>query len=272
VKERAGPPNYQSTQPMKRSLSLFASVASASVLSLSMLAQSPVDIGMYRNGESLDVYVRPQADFDGIVSSLVFTIRWDSSTGAALGTMAQEGPASQYIPTMKSGNVREVGSQRYQVYAGFGMTPMNSAGAVWQAGKEYLVATIPVTGKGDFELVNDAWTSEAKNNANFYLALGGSDRTGGIYKSLASAEEDGGVVVLPNPNNGQFAFTFTNNAPMDITVEILNALGQSVFTDAITGFEGTYRREMDLTAQSNGVYYLRLKRGEVTTTHKVVYK
>ncbi len=242
------------------------------MLSLSMLAQSPVDIGMYRNGEVLDVYVRPQADFDGIVSSLVFTIRWDGSTGAALGTMVQEGPAAQYIPTIKSGGVREVGSQRYQVYAGFGMTPMNATGAVWQAGKEYLVASIPVTGKGDFELVNDAWTSEAKNNANYYVALGGTDLTGSIYKSLASAEEDGGVIVQPNPNQGQFSFSFTNSAAMDISVEVLNALGQAVFTDAVPSFEGTYRRDMDLTNESNGVYYLRLKRGEVTTTHKIVYK
>jgi hypothetical protein len=29
---------------------------------------------------------------------------------------------------------------------------------------------------------------------------------------------------------------------------------------------------MDLTAMSTGAYYLRIKRGEQITTHKVVYK
>ena len=251
---------------------LIASAALVLGLSPMAHAQSPVDIGMYRNGDQLDVYVKPSSDFGGIVSSLVFAIRWDGSTGATLGTMVQEGPAAQYLPTMRSGAVREQGSQRYQVYAGFGITPMESTGARWLAGKEYLVATIPVTGKADFEIAQDAWTSDAKNNASYYLALGGADRTGGIYKSLASVEEDGGVTVLPNPNNGVFAFSFTNTTPMDINVEIINALGQSVFTDAVTGFEGAYRKEMDLTSQSNGVYYLRLKRGGNTTTHKIVYK
>ncbi|MCU0319877.1 MAG: T9SS type A sorting domain-containing protein [Flavobacteriales bacterium] len=251
---------------------LFASVLLAAALPVSMLAQSPVDIGMYRNGDQLDVYLRPAADFDGIVSSLVFTVRWDGSTGATLGGIQQEGAASQYLPTLRSGAVREVGSQRYQVYAGFGMTPIANAGARWEAGKEYLVASIPVNGKADFELANDAWTSEVKNNADYYLALGGADKTGNIYKQLASADEDGGVLVQPNPNNGLFAFSFTNRAAMDVTVEVVNSLGQAVFTEELKGFEGTYRKEMDLTTQSNGVYYLRLKRGEGTSTHKIVYK
>ena len=145
---------------------ILATTATAVGLATTGLAQSPVDIGMYRNGDHLDVYVRPSADFNGIASSLVFTIRWDGSTGATLGTLVQEGPAAQYLPTMRSGAVREVGSQRYQVYAGFGITPMESTGALWRAGREYLIATIPVTGKADFELVNDAWTSEPKNNAS----------------------------------------------------------------------------------------------------------
>lgn len=256
-------------QPMK---TFFASVLLAASFPASILAQSPVDIGMYRNGDQLDVYLRPSADFDGIVSSLVFAVRWDGSGGATLGALAQEGAAAQYLPTMRSGAVREVGSQRYQVYAGFGMSPIASAGARWEAGKEYLVASIPVNGKADFEIANDAWTSEVKNNADYYLALGGADRSGNIYKSLASAEEDGGVLVQPNPNNGLFAFGFTTRTATDVTVEVVNSLGQSVFTETLKGFEGTYRKEMDITTQSTGVYYLRLKRGESTSTHKIVYK
>jgi hypothetical protein len=252
--------------------SLLTTAALIAGLSSTAFAQSPVDIGMYRNGDQVDIYVKPSSDFNGIVSSLVFTVRWDGSTGATLGTLTQEGPAAQYLPTMRSGQVREVGSQRYQVYAGFGVTPMEATGARWQAGKEYLIASIPVTGKADLEIAQDAWTSEVRNNAGYYIALGGADRTGAIYKSLASVEEDGGVTVLPNPNNGLFAFSFTNRTAMDVHVEIVNSLGQSVFTDSVTGFEGTYRKEMDLTVQSNGVYYLRLDRGGNTTTHKIIYK
>jgi hypothetical protein len=236
------------------------------------LAQGRVDIGLYRAGGNLEVRVRPEADFDGIFSSLVFTIRWDRSTGATLGDMVQEDPARQYIPILRSGNVRESGSTNYQVYAGFGMSAMASHSARWRAGEEVVIATIPVTGKADFELVNDAFTNEAANNANYYVALGGADRTGVIFKSMTTADEDNGVLIRPNPNNGQFTFSFTVAGPTDLTVDVLNSLGQSVYTESRTGFEGNFRKEMDLTAMSTGAYYLRIKRGEQITTHKVVYK
>jgi hypothetical protein len=59
---------------------------------------------------------------------------------------------------------------------------------------------------------------------------------------------------------------------MDVTVEIMNSLGQSVFNETLREFEGTYRKEMDLTSMSNGVYYLKIKRGGETSTHKIVYR
>jgi hypothetical protein len=229
-----------------------------------------VDIGLYRNGGNLDITVRPQTDFNGIFSAVVFTIRWDRSTGATLGDLVQEGAPAQYIPIAKSGNVHEVGAMNYQVYAGFGTMPMGATS--WQAGKEYVIASIPTTGKADFELVNDPWTQDPANNASYYLSLGGVDRTGIIYKGLATGDEDGTVVIQPNPNNGIFTFSFNVAAPMDITVEVVNTLGQSVFTDVQRSFEGTYRRDMNLTTMSNGVYYLKIKRGELSSTHKIVYR
>lgn len=256
---------------------LFTRIALAGILALAgsvptALAQGRVDIGLYRNGGNLEVRVRPEADFNGIFSSLVFTIRWDRTSGASLGDMLQEDPARQYIPIMRSGNVREAGSTNYQVYAGFGMSPMSSHAAQWRAGEEYVIASIPVTGKADFELVNDAFTQEPTNNANYYVALGGVDKTGVIFKSLTSADEDNSVLIQPNPTNGQFVFTFNVASPSDITVDVLNSLGQSIYNERRTGFEGTFRKEMNLSGQSTGAYYLRIKRGEQVTSHKIVYK
>jgi len=259
---------------MKRSFTrtILAAALALVAFAPTTTAQGRVDIGLFRTGGMLEVRVRPEADFDGIFSSLVFTIRWDRTTGATLGEMIQEGAAEQYIPIIRSGNTREVGSSNYQVFAGFGMSPMQANGFQWRAGEEYVIATIAVTGKAEFELVNDAYTNEAANNADYYVALGGSDRTGVIFKNLATADEEGGVVILPNPNQGQFTFTFSVPSATDITVDVMNALGQSVFNERINSFEGTYRKEMDLTSMSKGVYYVRIKRGETTSTHKVVYK
>ncbi|MFN3875503.1 MAG: T9SS type A sorting domain-containing protein, partial [Flavobacteriales bacterium] len=225
-----------------------------------LAAQSTVDIGLFRNGDKLEVRLRPGQDFDGIASSVVFTIRWDRNSGASLGAFSQPAPAAQFLPLMKSGGVREQGAFNYQVYAGFGLTPLRELDAAWRANQEVVIATIPVVGKGEFELVNDAYTAEAQVNANYYISLGGRDVTGVIYKGLATAEEDGSLTILPNPNNGQFTFYFSVATPTDIVVDVVNSLGQSVFSETVRAFEGTYRKEMDLTSMSNGVYYVKVKR------------
>lgn len=246
----------------------FALAATAGLAS----AQNAVDIGLYQNNGVLEVKVRPESDFSGIFSSLVFTIRWDANSGASLGASEQEGASAEYISLMRSGSVREDGAFRYMVYAGFGMTPMSNHGVNWVAGQEYTVATIPVVGQGEFELVNDAYTADRNNNANFYAACGGADRTGIIYKGLAAAAEDGSVVIQPNPNNGRFTFSFTNEVKGDVSVEMVNSIGQSVYNETVRELQGAYKKEMDLTTQSAGVYYLKILRGGNTTTHKVIYR
>lgn len=255
---------------MKLRNALAAALIAAAALPLA--AQSTVDIGLFRNGDKLEVRLRPSQDFDGILSSLVFTVRWDRNSGASLGAFSQPASAAQSVPMMKSGGVREQGAFNYQVYAGFGLTPLRDLDAPWRANQEVTIATIPVVGKGEFEIVNDAYTAEAQVNANYYVSLGGRDATGIIYKGLATAEEDGSLTILPNPNNGQFTFYFAVATPTDIVVDVVNSLGQSVFSETVRAFEGTYRKEMDLTSMSNGVYYVKVKRNGETSTHKVVYR
>ena len=257
---------------MNRSLRTTAFFLAFTALAGASSAQNAVDIGLFQNNGVLEVKVRPEADFSGIFSSLVFTIRWDANSTANLGEVVQEGASAQYIGISPSGNVREEGSFRYAVFAGFGMSPMSAHGVAWQAGQEYTVATIPVTGQGEFELVNDAYTRDANNNADFYSALGGADRTGIIYKGLAPAQEDGSVTIQPNPSNGRFMVGFSNEVKGDVTVDVVNSLGQSVFTETVRDLEGAYKKEMDLTSMGAGAYYLKIKRGENVSTHKIVYR
>lgn len=256
---------------MKRIYTLLsAAMLAASVVN----AQSAVDIGLFKNDAGqLEVKLRPQSGFDGIVSSVVFTIRWDRNTGATLGTPVQDDAVVPYLPIAPSGALHEVGTQHYQVFAGFGFQRMGASGANWVAGEEYTVLTIPVNGAAAFELVNDSWTGELANNADFYTSLGGEDRTGVIYKSLAvPANFESTVSILPNPNDGVFTFSFVVGELSDIRVEILSALGQTVYTEQMPKFEGSYTKEMDLSTMSNGVYYLKITRGGEVSVHKIVYR
>lgn len=235
-------------------------------------AQHAMDIGLYQNGGILEVKVRPEADFSGIFSSLVFAIRWDANSGASLGESTQDAEVASYMGLRRSGNIRDNGGFRYAVFAGFGMRPMSDAGAVWQAGQEYTIARIPVSGQGEFELVNDAYTADRQNNADFYASCGGADHTGIIYKGLAPAAEDGSVLIQPNPNNGRFTLSFTNTDKGDVTVEVINAIGQSVYNETVRDLEGAYKKEVDLTAMGAGAYHVKLKRNGNTTSHKVIYR
>lgn len=256
---------------MSRFYHVIRSAGAALLLSSSALAQGQVDIGLFHNDQGmLEVKVRPAADFDGIFSSVVFTLRWDKNTDIALGDAVV--PNSAPISTRRSGNVREDGTFKYAVFAGFGFDAMAGSGMHWTAGQECTILSIPVSGKGAVELVDDEWTGTPTNNADYYASLGGLDKTGVIYKSLATTTDlESSVTIKPNPNEGNFNFSFVSTDATDIRVEVLNTLGQSMFTDNLKSFQGTYVKDMDLTAYSEGIYYLKLTRGTRTSVHKIVY-
>ena len=256
---------------MNRSISLSLAALAFS-FALNTQAQGNLDIGLFHeeNGQ-LSVKVRPTADFDGIFSSVVFTLRWDKNTDIALGDAIV--PENAPLSTRRSGTQRENGTFNYMVYAGFGFEPMTASGAHWTAGEEYTILTIPVTGKGTVELVNDEWTGATLNNGDFYASLGGHDKTGTIYKAVATTTDmDGTVSIKPNPNEGVFQFSFFSDEEADIRVEVVNSLGQSSFMDNLRKYSGLYVHDMDLTQMTEGVYYLKITRAGKTSVHKIVYQ
>jgi Secretion system C-terminal sorting domain len=256
---------------MNRFYSSTLVTAALSLLHTTTIAQGTVDIGLFHTNGALEVRVRPSSDFDGIVSSTVFTLRWDRNSDIALGNA--QVPDGAPLQTRRSGQLREESMFNYMVFAGFGFDAMANTGMRWEAGHEYTVLTIPVTGKGAVELVNDHWTGAVANNADYYMSLGGHDLTGSIYKSLAATTDlDGTVAIKPNPNEGRFQFSFICEEVSDLRVDVVNALGQSTFTENLREFQGTYVKDMDLTNKSEGIYYLKITRGETTSVHKIIYQ
>lgn len=257
------------TFSLRRSLTALAMVATVAALQA-----SNVDITMVPTGDGqLAVKLRPNANFDGMVSSLVFTVRWDAGSEAHLGTIAQEAPASTYLPVNRSGGEQDAGGERYQVFVGFGMTPMQWIPSEWVAGQEYTIATIPVTGTAEFSLVNDTWT--ALNNADYYLALGGADETGTIYGDIttgviAGDMADGSLAVVPNPTNKATVITMELKKAQDLNFELLNAAGQVVWKEQRPNANGTVRLPLDLTSLDKGVYLLRVHAADNVVTQRVV--
>ena len=126
---------------MKRTLH---TLALGLALPLCLTAQNAVDIGIYNNQDGqVEVHVRPQESFSGIVSSIVFTLRWDKSSGATLGDVVQTEMMSNAIGLSPSGAVHENGNNFYQVFAGFSFSPLSASNMAWEAGREFTLALVP---------------------------------------------------------------------------------------------------------------------------------
>ena len=230
----------------------------------------PVDIGLFQNGSELEVRLRPSADFNGIVSAVVFTLRYENGSGGGISELQQRSAAQNYVPTRGSGSLHDAGTHSYKVYAGFGMEPLSASDMSWEAGKEYVIANIPVVSGAEYAIADDSWTAQDENNGDFYVSLNGVDHTGSIYKTVAGGGDGTPFSVTPNPSRGVFVMTIPTVIGEDVSYEVVNTSGQVIAKKQLN-VEGTlYREEMDLTNSGAGTYHLRLFRGSATETHKIM--
>ena len=73
--------------------------------------------------------------------------------------------------------------------------------------------------------------------------------------------------VYPNPSRDIFNVTFVAEDIQNLEVRVINVVGEVVYTEALEQFVGEYTKQIDLTDNSKGVYFL-----EITTNSGVVNK
>jgi large repetitive protein len=78
------------------------------------------------------------------------------------------------------------------------------------------------------------------------------------------------LAIYPNPTDGNFTITFQALEETAYILEVFNALGQVVFQDAQGNFTGEYRKELELPAESNGIYYVVLTNDMNRTVQKLI--
>lgn len=158
-------------------------ILSASLLLMggTVCAQPIVDITMADNGSGqLEIRLRPDGDFNELVSNVVFTLRWQEQFGPALSMIDLVYPQSEYLPVAPSSVVNGGNGYLYRTYSAVAFSPMHDFGHSWTAGMEYPICTLQVLTPGVTpELVNDAFT--ASNNRNYFVSMNGLSRTGVIY-------------------------------------------------------------------------------------------
>lgn len=185
-----------------------------------LMAQPMLDITMDNNGAGqLEVRVRPDGPFDGLVSNLTFTIRWPEAAGMALDTANALYPAADYMYPSATQVVSGLNGYLYRTFNAVSMVPMFEVGQAWTAGTEYPLCTIDILVPGtEFTLGNDAWTGA--NNRNYFCSLGGYNRTGVVFPSLVPvtdlrSELDGGMLnVYLRPQGDFFGWV----SDLDLTI------------------------------------------------------
>lgn len=184
-----------------------------------------VDLTMGNNRQGqIEFRIRTNGDFDEMMSSVTFTVRWPASAGVALDTAVRCYPFQDVVPVSAVAPVVN-GGWMYRTFNGFSISLLSDFGLAWQAGREYPICTADILVPGTtIELVNDAWTEA--NNRSYFCSLGGLDATGIFYPSpepdvsISSHDQGtGNLDILLTPSDDFFGWVtdldFTVRWPAD---------------------------------------------------------
>jgi PKD repeat protein len=81
-----------------------------------------------------------------------------------------------------------------------------------------------------------------------------------LISGIDEVQDDANIFIAPNPSNGNFSIELMNDFNNDhVSVNVLNALGQKVFT-SVDKFSGIkWKKDIDLVDLARGVYLIQVK-------------
>jgi len=75
------------------------------------------------------------------------------------------------------------------------------------------------------------------------------------------------LTVFPNPSQDVFSIQFKNLIVQDIKINIINNIGELVFSENLIGHIGAYNKKIDLKENAKGIYFL-----EIETDNGIINK
>jgi hypothetical protein len=93
---------------------------------------------------------------------------------------------------------------------------------------------------------------------------------GTVVSGLKDAEFSKNLSVFPNPSNGLVQVKLDNGTGSNVTINVTDALGRSVFTKTESMNGGSFNKQIDLNHLGKGVYMLQVQTGENNTMRKIV--
>lgn len=86
-----------------------------------------------------------------------------------------------------------------------------------------------------------------------------------------ASDSPGDFTIYPNPNNGEFTISFKNKNNSPVTLEILNDLGQKIYSLTEQG-NMLFNKKLNSSelSLSNGIYFIKLKGNDTTLIRKFI--
>lgn len=74
----------------------------------------------------------------------------------------------------------------------------------------------------------------------------------------------------PNPSTGKFNLSFSSPDKKETEVNILNIEGKTIYHEKISNFLGYYDKEIDISSNPKGIYFLKISQGQNAQTKKIM--
>ena len=74
----------------------------------------------------------------------------------------------------------------------------------------------------------------------------------------------------PNPSNGKFNLSFTLKEKKKLTINIYDLNGNLVYTETLKDFQGEYNREIDISKEESGPFFLQIVQGMYDLIKKII--
>ncbi|WP_237144744.1 T9SS type A sorting domain-containing protein [Pontibacter pamirensis] len=88
--------------------------------------------------------------------------------------------------------------------------------------------------------------------------------------NLASGNED--VAIYPNPSTGVFTVELSNLDTRKVELRIMNVIGNEILRETLTSDDVQFKRTVDLSSFSKGLYYVKIEADNYSTVRRVVVK
>lgn len=76
--------------------------------------------------------------------------------------------------------------------------------------------------------------------------------------------------MFPNPHDGKFNLSFNLKNKGDAKVSIFNIEGKEVYSEKLPNFTGEYNKDIDISGNKKGVYFVKIQQGSHSQVKKVV--